>query len=177
MPVSFRTLVLCVLLALVCEVSLAPPALAEFPCEADEVRAATIPPRSGWAEGEPTRDLTKADRGWVKMALGLDWRLMRTDEFAFVAVPAARTTPLFFIQRWDSEWCGSGGCTMTLYDCAVEEGEDGKCEALWSSWKEAVHFPGTGEAEHPDFIAGGTDLFTWADGGYRAVCNVTVLAE
>lgn len=106
MPVSFRTLLLCVLLASVCEVSLAPPARAEFPCEANEVKAAAIPPRAGWAEGEPTRDLTKADRGWVKMALGLDWRLMRTDEFAFVAVPAARKTPLFFIQRWDSEWSG-----------------------------------------------------------------------
>lgn len=177
MPVSFRTLLLCVLLASVCEVSLAPPARAEFPCEADEVKAAAIPPRAGWAEGEPTRDLTKADRGWVKMALGLDWRLMRTDEFAFVAVPAARKTPLFFIQRWDSEWCGSGGCTMTLYDCTMAEGTAGKCKTVWSGWKEEVRFPGTGEADHPDFITGGTDLFTWADGGYRAVCNVTVLAE
>lgn len=141
------------------------------------MEALTIPAEGGWTIGEPTRSLTRHDEGWVKTALGLDWRLMRTDKFAFIEMPSSRQAPLFFIQRWDPEWCGSGGCTMTLYDCTIAEGETGKCGAVWSGWKEEVRFPGTGEAGHPDFIAGGTDLFTWRDGAYRAVCNVTVLAE
>lgn len=141
------------------------------------MEALTIPAEGGWTKGEPTRSLTRHDEGWVKTALGLDWRLMRTDKFAFIEMPSSRKTPLFFIQRWDADWCGSGGCTMTLYDCTITGGEDGTCDAVWSGWKEAVHFPGTGEENHPDFIAGGTGLFTWADGAYRAVCNVTVLAE
>ena len=150
------------------------PGLADLPCEADEIHARSIPPEAKWTKAEPTRNLGKQDQGWIKQALGFDWRLVHTKDFAFIPVPTARKTPLFFIQRFDLDWCGSGGCTMTLYDCMLDKNERGECTQIWSSWAEDVWFPGTGDKTYPDFITGGTDLFSYEKGKYRAVCNVTI---
>jgi len=150
------------------------PAIADLPCEADEIHTRSIPPRTQWKQGEATRSLSHIDQGWIKQALGFDWRLINTTRFAFIVAPTRRDTPLFFIQRWDEGWCGSGGCNMTLYDCTLKDDERGKCTQIWAGWKEDVWFPGTGNKTYPDFITGGTDLFTYEKGRYRAVCNVTV---
>lgn len=172
--VPVRCMSLCAVATLLFGLFSAPPARADLPCGEGEVHSKAIPPRDQWQKGEPTRNLTKADQSWVKEALGFDWRLMYTDTFAFIPMLTKKEASLFFIQRWDPEWCGSGGCAMMLYDCTLEQSEQGKCTEIWSSWKKDVWFPGSGDEAHPDFITGGRDLYTWDDGKYKPVCNVTV---
>ncbi len=149
-------------------------AAASLPCGDDEVMARTIPPQDKWVAAEPTRNLTHIDEGWIKTALGFDWRLIYTDTFAFAPMPAYRDTPRFFVQRWDEGWCGSGGCHMELFDCLPPEGKANTCKSVWSGFKGEVVFPGTSSDGHADFIVDGRDLYTWDQGRYRAVCNVTV---
>lgn len=150
---------------------------AEIPCSPEEIAERTIPAEKEWVEATPTRNLSNAESSWVRPILGFDWRIMDTEEFAYIEVPTPHRTPRFFIVRSDVGHCGSGGCSMEMFDCKISNGQESGCKPVWIGFDGRVRFPGTESEGYPDFVIDGTDLYTFANGRYRAVCNVTVIDQ
>ncbi len=150
---------------------------AELPCSPDEIAERTIPAEKEWVEATPTQHLSNAQSGWVRPILGFDWRIIDTEDFGYIEVPTENREPRFFILRSDYRSCGSGGCTMGMYDCKTVDDEGSSCKSIWGGFQGRVRFPGSQSEGYPDFVIDGTDLYTFANGEYRAVCNVTVIDQ
>jgi hypothetical protein len=142
-----------------------------YTCEPDSVPSRTIPHRSKWRLGVREREMGTATTGWVKLALGFDWRLMNEPTFHLVELPRSpQYTMAFFATIGTPDYCGSGGCTTSLYSC-----RDDRCKEIGEYFDGRIYFPGTASERYPDFVIDGTDLYTHQGGRYRRVCRVTEL--
>lgn len=142
-----------------------------FTCEVDSVAARTIPHHGRWHIGIREAATGTATIGWVKLALGFDWRLMEEPTFHLVRLPPSPNyTEAFFATIGTSDYCGSGGCTTSLYSCG-----DDRCKEIEEYFDGRIYFPGTYADGYPDFVIDKTDLYTHHDGQYRRVCRVTEL--
>ena len=142
-------------------------------CEDYEIGARTIPHHSKWQLGVRERAEGEATRSWVKLALGFDWRLMDEPSFHMVEAPASpRYTMAFFATIGTSDYCGSGGCTTSLYSC-----RDESCSEIGEYFDGKIYFPGTTSEGYPDFVIDRTDLYSHEGGKYREVCRVTELVR
>ncbi len=141
-----------------------------FQCDPDEIVSRTIPRPHAWkvanrSEGPQPR----AIRSWLTEALGLEWRAMDTEGFAVTEYPAPVGYQIaFFASRRDSGYCGSGGCSISLYMCD-EEG----CEDQWAGFDGPISYPGSTSNGYADFIVGRSNLWSFERGRFRSVCNVS----
>ena len=140
-----------------------------FPCDPEEIVSRTIPRNHAWTAADRSEGpQPRAIRSWLTRALGLDWRAMDTEGFAVTEYPTPAGYQIaFFASRRDSGYCGSGGCSISLYTCR----QDG-CEEQWAGFDGPISYPGTTSNGYADFIVDGANLWSFQRDRFRSVCNV-----
>jgi hypothetical protein len=140
-------------------VTLAAQAGAAAPCTAEDVRTASVPPATAWADAPVQQRVPAEQRRYVTAALGADAAAIDMPDFGFVPLPMSPYDYAFFAIR---------GETMKLYLC-----RGATCQTGYDGPRRAIAWLSTFTQNMPDLVFDRTDVQVFDRGRYRRVCQVT----